>query len=252
MSQISQKIKKRKRSGQRLISGRRIRIRTLLLMVLLFLTAVISAFLLKDQIGLTGGAEAEEENLLILVNRQNEVPPHYTVDLTLLANGESVATVIVLALQQMFDDARAQGVYPVVASGYRQAGEQQALLDEKIATYVASGYDREAAAALAETYVSPPGYSEHQLGLAVDINADPMKSTAGEVYTWLAENAHQYGFILRYPEGKEELTATHYEAWHYRYVGKTAAATIYKENLCLEEYIEKYVGPVDAGEEAAE
>ncbi len=255
MSQINQTIEKRekrKKRGHYLKSARRKRIRTLPFLLLLLLATMTSAFLLKDQIGLVGGEEAEEEDFLILVNRQNEIPADDSVDLTLLANGESVATAIVPALQQMFDDARSQGVYPIVASGYRGAEEQQALLDEKIAAYVKLGYDREAAAALAETYVSPPGSSEHQLGLAVDINADPMKSTAGEVYTWLAESAHQYGFILRYPEGKEELTGTHYEAWHYRYVGKTAASTIYKENLCLEEYIEKYVDPVDAGEEAAE
>lgn len=232
---------------------KRKKFRTLPFILLLLLTVVTSALLLKDQIGLAGGEEAGEEDFLILVNRQNEVPPHYTVDLTLLSNGESVATAIVPALQQMFDDARAQGVYPVVASGYREAEEQQALLDEKIAAYIASGYDRENAAALAETYVSPPGTSEHQLGLSVDINADPMKSTAEDVYTWLAENAHQYGFILRYPECKEELTGTHYEAWHYRYVGKTAAVTIYKENLCLEEYIEQYVdSAVDVEKEAEE
>jgi D-alanyl-D-alanine carboxypeptidase len=94
-----------------------------------------------------------------------------------------------------------------------------------------------------------PGTSEHQLGLAVDINADPMKSTAEEVYTWFAENAYQYGFILRYPEGKEAVTGMSYEAWHYRYVGVSAATVIYNEGLCLEEYIGKYV---DSNEDTVE
>lgn len=229
-------------------SSQRNKISKRVLFLLLLFAAVASAFFFKDQVGLANSEE--EEDFLILVNGQNEVPAHYSVDLTLLSNGESVATSIYPALQQMFDDARAQNVYPVVASGYRTAEEQQVLLDEKAESLVASGYDSDTATALAETYVLPPGYSEHQLGLAVDINADPMKSTAEEVYTWLAENAHQYGFILRYPEDKEDLTGTHYDAWHYRYVGKTAAATMFRENLCLEEYVEKYVDSADEAEDA--
>lgn len=68
-----------------------------------------------------------------------------------------------------------------------------------------------------------PGTSEHQLGIAIDINADKSKSSNDEVYTWLAANAHNYGFILRYPQGKQEITGTSYEPWHYRYVGVDAA-----------------------------
>lgn len=83
-----------------------------------------------------------------------------------------------------------------------------------------------------------PGTSEHQLGIAVDINADKTQSTNEEVYTWLAENAHKYGFILRYPQGKEKITGTEYEPWHYRYVGREAAEEIFNNQICLEEYCE--------------
>ena len=83
------------------------------------------------------------------------------------------------------------------------------------------------------------GTSEHQLGIAVDINADKSKSSNDEVYTWLAANAHNYGFILRYPQGKQEITGTSYEPWHYRYVGVDAAREIYERGICLEEYFEQ-------------
>lgn len=83
------------------------------------------------------------------------------------------------------------------------------------------------------------GYSEHQTGLAVDINADGVNSTGNQVYKWLEKNAWQYGFILRYPSDKEDLTGTAYEPWHYRYVGRNAAEEIYHQGICLEEYIIK-------------
>lgn len=85
--------------------------------------------------------------------------------------------------------------------------------------------------------VAIPGTSEHQLGIAVDINADKAHSSNQEVYVWLADNAYKYGFILRYPLGKEKITGTAYEAWHYRYVGKEAAEEIYSKQICLEEYL---------------
>lgn len=90
---------------------------------------------------------------------------------------------------------------------------------------------------MASEWVAAPGTSEHQLGIAVDINADKTKSTNDEVYTWLAEHAWEYGFILRYPKDKENVTGTGYEPWHYRYVGKEAAKEIWQEGCCLEEYV---------------
>ena len=82
-----------------------------------------------------------------------------------------------------------------------------------------------------------PGTSEHQTGLAVDINADGINSAGYEVYDWLLSHAHEYGFIKRYPEDKVALTGISNEPWHYRYVGKSAAAEIHKKGLCLEEYL---------------
>ena len=176
-------------------------------------------------------------NLLMLVNRNNPIPAGYEVELTELSNGQSVATVIYPALQLMFDDARAQGVYPIVASGFRTAEKQQSLMDEKIQGFVDEGYSEADAIAEAALWVNAVGESEHQTGLAVDINADGVHSYGWEVYDWLALNAWQYGFILRYPEGKTDITGTDYEPWHYRYVGLEAAAKIHRSGQCLEEFL---------------
>ena len=137
----------------------------------------------------------------------------------------------------MFDDMRAEGIYPVVVSGYRTDEEQQQILNDKTASYRAEGYSDADAAALAEDWVAIPGTSEHQTGLAVDINADGINSAGYEVYDWLSDHAHEYGFIKRYPEDKIELTGISNEPWHYRYVGRSAAEEIYKKGLCLEEYL---------------
>ena len=101
------------------------------------------------------------------------------------------------------------------------------------------GYSRSRAERTAKKWVAVPGTSEHQLGIAVDINADKTKSTNDEVYTWLAKNAHNYGFILRYPLGKEDITGSEYEPWHYRYVGTEAAEEIFNNHICLEEYFDR-------------
>lgn len=90
---------------------------------------------------------------------------------------------------------------------------------------------------LLKTGVAAPGTSEHQTGLAVDINGDGTRSTSDEVYGWLLEHAHEYGFIQRYPAGKSEITGILNEPWHYRYVGLSDAAQIKQSGLCLEEYL---------------
>ena len=176
---------------------------------------------------------------LTLVNQWNPLPEDYTVELTELANGQKVDIRIYPDLQQMFDDARAQGVHPFVREGYRTAQQQQAILDERIQEYLNAGYSQEEAIEAARDWVALPGTSEHELGLAVDINADVTLSSSEEVYDWLAKHAHEYGFILRYPEGKEELTGISYEPWHFRYVGLEDAQKIYTQGICLEEYIQQ-------------
>ena len=96
----------------------------------------------------------------------------------------------------MVDAARKDGIYPVVWEGYRTYEEQQKILDDKIKAYINEGYSQSRAERTAKEWVALPGTSEHQLGIAVDINADKSKSSNDEVYTWLAANAHNYGFCI--------------------------------------------------------
>lgn len=174
---------------------------------------------------------------LILVNAECGLPRGWENELTELSNGQRVDSRIYPALQQMFDDMRAQGVYPVVASGYRTAEKQRELVDEKVEGFLAQGISASDAKTEALKWVAAVGHSEHQTGLAVDINADGVHSYGQQVYDWLKQNAWRYGFILRYPADKTEITQTDYEPWHYRYVGEEAAAEMQETGVCLEEYV---------------
>ena len=174
---------------------------------------------------------------LILVNSDHVIPENYTVTLVEAEEGKYVDERIYTALNEMFVAAREDGVYPVIRDAYRSAEKQQEIMDDKIKAYKAEGYPEILAKRFAKDWVAEPGTSEHQLGMAVDINADKTLSTNQEVYDWLAENAYKYGFILRYPDDKEEITGIAYESWHYRYVGEEAAKEMYEQNLCLEEYL---------------
>ena len=183
-------------------------------------------------------ASAEYGWELILVNNDNYIPDDYEIELMKLSNGEEVDLRFYPYLQEMFDAARNDGVYPFVREGYRTAAEQQKTFDDKIQSYKNEGYTKRMAESLAKEWVALPGTSEHQLGLAVDINADTSRCSRDDLYNWLAENAHEYGFIQRYPSGKTSITGILNEPWHYRYVGKEAALEIYSRGICLEEYIE--------------
>lgn len=193
----------------------------------------------------TGGEEAEQEQApqqagdwqLLLVNRDHPLTEQAEIETVTLSCGEIVDARIYPALQQMFDDMRQAGVYPVVASGYRTEEDQQRIYDERVAQYVAEGYTEQDARAETEKWVALPGTSEHQTGLAVDINADGVNSYGYEVYDWLDAHAHEYGFIQRYPEDKTDITGVSNEPWHYRYVGEEAAFAIWQSGICLEEYL---------------
>ncbi|MCR4690267.1 MAG: M15 family metallopeptidase [Lachnospiraceae bacterium] len=186
---------------------------------------------------LAAGTASDVPWNLTLVNSTHPLPEDYAIEFTVLSNGQKIDNRIYPDLQQMFDDARSQGVYPFVREGYRTREEQQEILEQKTKAYMNEGHLYFTAKKLAQKWVAAPGTSEHELGLAVDINADQEQSTSDEVYEWLAQNAWQYGFILRYPQGKENVTGIDYEPWHYRYVGKDVAEQIHEEGLTLEEYL---------------
>lgn len=183
---------------------------------------------------------ASEENgwNLILINSENHIPEDYEVDLILLSNGEQVDSRMYPALQEMFDDARTEGYGLFVRDGYRTQEEQQELFDEKVLACRREGESKSEATINAMKWVAVPGASEHQTGLAVDINADENRNSSLELYIWLSKNAYKYGFIKRYPDDKTDITGILDEPWHYRYVGKDAAWEIYSQGLCLEEYIQ--------------
>ena len=170
---------------------------------------------------------------LTLVNRDHPVPDGYKVELVDVPGGEKVDQRIYEPLMEMLDDASAGDLGPIVVSGFRTQEKQQSLYDEKIQKYQNQGYSKEEAVELAEQWVARPGTSEHQLGLAVDING-----ATYDIYLWLQANSYKYGFIFRYPGSKTEITGVAEEVWHYRYVGIEAAAEIYGQGVCLEEYVE--------------
>lgn len=186
----------------------------------------------------TGSEDLASEDAdwnLTLVNRWNPLPENYDIDLVEVPGGEKVDKRIYEPLMEMLEAAK-EGNWnqlPVVVSGYRTQEKQQELYDEKIAEYRKQGYSKDEAVKQAEQWVAVPGCSEHQLGIAVDING-----ATYDLYFWLQENSYKYGFIFRYPGGKTNITGTAEEVWHYRYVGVEAAAEIYKQGLCLEEYLE--------------
>ncbi|MBQ7117902.1 MAG: M15 family metallopeptidase [Clostridia bacterium] len=211
------------------------------ILVLIFL-AVFILTAAGDMLYKKGGIfvrEATMENgkFLMLVNYESRIPDDYEMKLVTLTNGERIDSEIYPYLQQMFDDMRAEGYYPEVRSGYRSGEKQEDIFENKYAAYRAEGYSRKEAKRLTEKWVAEPGMSEHESGLAVDINPDREKS-GDEVYEWLNINAHRYGFIKRYPEDKTDITGISNEPWHYRYVGEKAAKVMKEKNLCLEEYIE--------------
>ncbi len=178
----------------------------------------------------------EEPWNLMLVNKENAVPDNYEVNLVEVEGGERVDERIYEPLMEMLYAAKEGnlGVLPMVVSGYRTQEKQQSLYEEKIAKFKGEGYSDSEAVNLAEQWVAVPGYSEHQLGFAVDING-----ATYDVYLWLQENSYKYGFIFRYPGTKTDITKTAEEVWHYRYVGKEAAKEIYDRGICLEEYLEE-------------
>ncbi len=214
------------------------RFRTLVLIFLaVFTLTVVGDMIYKNDSLFVKEATMENGKILILVNSENKVPEDYETKLITLTNGERIDSEIYHDLQKMFDDMRAEGYYPEVRSGYRSGEKQEDIFDSKYASFREAGHSKKKAKELTEKWVATPGTSEHETGLAVDINPDREKS-GDEVYEWLSKNAHRYGFIKRYPEDKTDITGISNEPWHYRYVGEKAAKVMREKNLCLEEYIE--------------
>lgn len=186
---------------------------------------------------------ADDNWKLTLVNQWHELPNNYSTTLTQIRNGQAIDERCFSDLQAMMDDCQEAGLSPLICSSYRTQEKQESLYDSKVKRLVTQGYSHADAKNEAGKEVAVPGTSEHQLGLAVDI-VDVEYQILDEaqektdVQRWLMEHSWEYGFILRYPNDKKDITGVIYEPWHYRYVGKEAAKEIYEQSICLEEYLD--------------
>ena len=205
----------------------------------------------EDDIPETGGIDISQEFSrddwrLLLVNKQHSIPEDY--EFTLGAVNTVKGTMycderIIEDWLAMKQAAKEDGVTLVICSPYRDTDRQEVLFN-KITAYMGRGMSYIEAFQLSGQAVTVPGASEHQVGLALDIVTPSFQNLVEEFEetdagVWLAENSYQYGFILRYPKGKEYITCIQYEPWHFRYVGREAAAVIWELGITLEEFWEE-------------
>ena len=202
-----------------------------------------------NALGLTADEAAAmlADPLMVLVNHTNKMPDDYTFDTkecgSATAVNKTLQTAACDAFLAMQKAAAADGVTVWMQSGYRSVKYQTSLYEKKTQYYLNKGYDNAAAKEKAAAVVNPPGYSEHNCGLAADLNSpehtgldEGFENTAA--FRWLCAHAGDYGFILRYPKDAEDKTEIIYEPWHWRYVGVENAARINASGLCFEEYIQ--------------
>lgn len=180
---------------------------------------------------------------VLLVNKNHNVPEGYSVELEEVEEGHQVDRRIAESLKQMLSDARKEGLSPIICSSYRTNEKQQKLYNNKVKEYKRWGCSSEEAEELASYWVAIPGTGEHETGLAVDIVSRDYqildeKQEQTDVQQWLIENSYKYGFALRYPTDKKDITMINYEPWHYRYVGIDNATYMKEHDMCLEEYID--------------
>lgn len=193
----------------------------------------------------TPGSFTEPDSIAVMINKQYGLPDDYKptdlvypdVRFTFKEKIEKrmMRSEAAKALEEMFAGAEKDGIYLAGVSAYRSQKTQTALYNR----YVERDGEEKA-----RTYSAVPGYSEHQTGLAIDVSGSDGKCAAESCFggtkeaEWLAEHSAEYGYIIRYPEGKEDITGYKYEPWHIRYVGKEIATYITERGLTLEEYYE--------------
>ena len=189
-------------------------------------------------------SDLEEDWKLMLISKREPVPLDYTFELGMI-QGEIRADIRILEeANEMLKKERKEGIFLVICSPYRDYDRQEMLFNQKVKSYMEQGMSFMEAYIQSSHTIAVPGASEHQVGLALDIVCSTyyrLDEAFGdtEAGKWLAENSYQYGFILRYPKDKEEITGIEYEPWHFRYVGKEAAKEMTEQKLTLEEYVEQ-------------
>lgn len=201
---------------------------------------------LNDSINENTNSEKVEKldnhSRILLVNKQNPLPSDFNVQLVETENGFLVAEECLNDLNAMLEDCRKSGFEPFICSAYRSIEYQQELFNDYVNQLMNEGYSKKSAEKETSKSLAVPGTSEHHTGLAVDIvdlnNQNLNENQANTpAQKWLFENCWKYGFILRYPKEKADITGIIYEPWHYRYVGKEVAKEMSTEGLCLEEYL---------------
>ncbi|MBR5441479.1 MAG: M15 family metallopeptidase [Clostridia bacterium] len=175
-----------------------------------------------------------------VVNRNYRIPSTYEADLVYVCgSGERLQREVAAQYEAMYNAGKAAGVTLTPCSGYRSYSTQETLYNRKVDLFTGQGYSYDEARVKAATIVMIPGSSEHNLGYAMDIVCVEEWFEDTAEFRWLMENAADYGFILRYPEDKQDITKVIYEPWHWRYVGVETAKAIKASGLVMEEYYGK-------------
>lgn len=179
---------------------------------------------------------------LVLVNGQYPLDTKYKPEMTEITEGRSVDSRIVEDTKKMLADAQEAGLKMYIISAYRSPDDQKEVFNTTMQDWINQGENYLDAYEETKKSVALPGHSEHATGLALDIVSEENqelneKQADTKESKWLAENCYKYGFILRYPTDKSDITGVVYEPWHYRYVGKDAAKEITQKGITLEEYL---------------
>jgi D-alanyl-D-alanine carboxypeptidase len=176
---------------------------------------------------------------LTLINKNYPLDKNYTPTTASVIENSSVTADIRVAeaYRLMYNAALTEDVILTPYSGYCSFQRQKTNYDNKVQAFVLQGLTEDEAKLSAEKRVEPAGCSENGAGLAVDVISASAGFSSTNEYKWLVANAHNYGFVLRYPEDKTEITGMIYQPWHWRYVGIEVATEMKEQNLCLEEFL---------------
>ena len=167
---------------------------------------------------------------VLLVNASNPLPPDYDPDLETLTGWHQISKIALEPMRQMLRECKLAGKNPAINSIYRSGKNQTLIMEDRIEQFMKDGMSQEEAAAKAATIVAAAGTSEHETGLSADLVGEEAKK-------WLAEHCWEFGFILRYPPEKGDITGITFEPWHFRYVGPRVSMDMKDTGLCLEEYL---------------
>lgn len=202
-------------------------------------TATVASINQTTPVSSDSNKEILDQWNLKLVNKDNSVDRDYVPELSVISDGQKFDKRAITYLKRMINEMEKEITGKIwVQSAYRSYTRQETLFNNKVDYYKEQGKSQEKAEELAQQIVQRPEMSEHNLGLAVDFNTVTNEFEKTDAFKWLKNNAQNYGFILRYPKDKQDITGITYESWHWRYVGEEHAKVIKEKGYCLEEYIE--------------